>query len=403
MKVLAIAGKDLRQVLRDRRALIFLLLMPVAFTLFFGLAIPTTGAGSHDGRLPLGLVDSDGSALSTQLRRTLADSAGVRPEPLDAVQAGYVDDLVRRGDYAGVLRVPAGWGAALADGAPEPVTLVVDRSTVAGLATAQAVDAAVHRFLGARRVVDAVAAATSNPAATGSGPPPDIATVLDAWHSPPLALATHVAGAGGTPAGGAVEGPYDQASPGMIVQFAIYGLILSAMVLVIERKQRALARLATTPTPRAAILAGHALAMLAVVLAQVLVLEAFGQWALGVHYLASPVATAALTLALCVWASSLGMLLGAFARSEEQVVAWSLVAMFVLSGLGGAWFPLEVTSATFRRFAHLMPTAWAMDGFRNVLLRGAGPAQTLRPVLVLLAFAAAFFAVAVGRLARRPD
>ncbi|HKI56390.1 MAG TPA: ABC transporter permease [Trueperaceae bacterium] len=403
MKLLAIAGKDLRQVLRDRRAFIFLLLMPLAFTLFFGLAIPTTGAGSHDARLQLGLLDADGSALSTQLRRALADSGGVRPEPLDAVQAGYVDDLVRRGDYAGVLRIPAGWGAALAGGAPEPVTLVVDRSTPAGLATAQAVDAAVERFLGAQRVANAVAGATSNSAAAGGRPAPDVAAVLDAWRAPPLTLATHLAGAGETPAGAAAEGPYDQASPGMIVQFAIYGLILSAMVLVIERKQRALARLATTPTPRAVILAGHALAMLAVVLAQVLVLEAFGQWALGVNYLASPVATAALTLALCVWASSLGMLLGAFARSEEQVVAWSLVAMFVLSGLGGAWFPLEVTSATFRRFAHAMPTAWAMDGFRNVLLRGAGLAQTLQPVLVLLAFAAAFLVLAVGRLARRPD
>jgi ABC-2 type transport system permease protein len=402
VKALAIARKDLLQVMRDRRALIFLLLMPVAFTLFFGLAIPTTGAGSHDARLQLGLVDADGSALSAQLRRVLADSGGVRPEALDAVQARYVDDLVRRGDEAGVLRIPTGWGAALAAGAPEPVTLVVDPSTQAGLATAQAVQAAVQRFLAAQRVADAVAATTSaTPGARGSAA--DVATVLDAWRSPPLALDVRAAGSNGTNEAGASEGPYDQASPGMIVQFAVYGLILSAMVLVIERKQRALARLATTPTPRAAILAGHALAMLAVVLAQVLVLEAFGQWVLGVDYLASPLAMAVLTLALCVWASSLGMLIGAFARSEEQVVAWSLVAMFVLAGLGGAWFPLEVTSATFRSFAHVMPTAWAMDGFRNVLLRGAGMAQTLRPSLILLAFGAAFFALAVGRLARRPD
>ncbi|MEJ2356593.1 MAG: ABC transporter permease [Deinococcales bacterium] len=403
MKVLAIAGKDLLQVMRDRRALIFLLLMPVAFTLFFGLAIPTTGAGSHDARLQVGVVDADGSPLSAQLRRALADSGGARPESLDAVQTRYVDDLVRRGDYAGVLRVPAGWGGALEGGAPEPVTLVVDRSTQAGLATAQAVQAAVQRFLAAQRVADAVAATTAGAVAAHGGAVPDVASVLDAWRSPPLTLEVHASGSGSTSETGMSEGPYDQASPGMIVQFAVYGLILSAMVLVIERKQRALARLATTPTSRAAILAGHALAMLAVVLGQVLVLEAFGQWVLGVDYLASPPATALLTLALCVWATSLGMLLGAFARTEEQVVAWSLVAMFVLSGLGGAWFPLEVTGPTFRRFAHLTPTAWAMDGFRNVLLRGAGLAQTWRPVLVLVAFAAAFFGLAVGRLGRRPD
>lgn len=406
MKALAIAGKDLLQVLRDRRALIFLLLMPVAFTLFFGLAIPSTGATRHDARLQLGIVDDDGSVASARLQAALADAGAVRPEDLDPVQVRYVDDLVRRGDFAGVLRIPTGWGDSLEAGRPEPVTLTAERGTQAGLVSVQAVDAVLQRFLAAERVAQTVRstlAATGNPA-PGGAPALRLDTVLDAWQAPPVALSVRTARASVSEgAQAATEGAYDQASPGMIVQFAVYGLILSAMVLVLERKQRALARLATTPTPRSVILAGHTLAMLTLVLAQVLVLEAFGQWVLGVDYLASPLAVALLSLVLALWAASLGMLLGAFARTEEQVVAWSLVAMFVLSGLGGAWFPLEVTGATFRAVGHLMPTAWAMDAFRGVLLRGAGPGQTLRPMLVLLAFACLFLVVAVWRLARRPD
>lgn len=405
MKALAIAGKDLVQVLRDRRALIFLLLMPVAFTLFFGLAIPSTGATEHDVRLQLGVVDEDGSALSQHLRRAFADAGAVRPETLDPLQARFVDDLVRRGDYAGVVRIPNGWGSALHAGDVRAVTLVVDRSTPAGLAAAQAVDGVVQRFLDARRVAAAVSTAVRTPPESPVRTPggaPDVEAVLAAWSDPPLALSVASVRAAGTVAP-VSEGPYDQASPGMIVQFAVYGLILSAMVLVIERKQRALARLATTPTARSTILAGHMLAMLTLVLAQVLLLEVFGQWVLGVDYLASALATGMISLVLALWAASLGLLLGAFARSEEQVVAWALVAMFVLSGLGGAWFPLELTGGAFRAIGHLMPTAWAMDAFRAVLLRGAGAAQTVEPMLVLLAFTAAFLALAVWRLARRPD
>ncbi len=38
MRVLAIALKDLLQVVRDRKSAIFLVLMPIVFTLFFGFA-----------------------------------------------------------------------------------------------------------------------------------------------------------------------------------------------------------------------------------------------------------------------------------------------------------------------------------------------------------------------------
>src|SRR6185436_4628026 len=40
--------------------------------------------------------------------------------------------------------------------------------------------------------------------------------------------------------------PYNQASPGILVQFAIFGLITSAQVLMQERKSRTLQRLMTT-------------------------------------------------------------------------------------------------------------------------------------------------------------
>jgi hypothetical protein len=38
-----------------------------------------------------------------------------------------------------------------------------------------------------------------------------------------------------------------QSSPGMIVQFAVFSLITSSMVLVLERKSGALRRLLTAP------------------------------------------------------------------------------------------------------------------------------------------------------------
>lgn len=406
MRTLAILRKDLIQIVRDRRALVFLLLMPLAFTLFFGLAF--SGLGSGDGRLQLGIVDDDGSPTATQFVSWLSDSPTVRPERLDRLHGAYAADLVRRGDDAAVVRIPPGWGASVVGGAPEPLALITDAASATGLAALHAVDAVLGRFLSAERTAseaaDLVASRSATPAATLRTRA--LRAALTDWRDPPVRVVIGAVAGAVAPArsGGAFgSNPYDQASPGMIVQFAVYGLLLTAMVLVIERKQGAHRRLLATPTPRSALVAGHGLAMFSVVLAQIVVLEAFGQLAFGVDYLQRPWAILALTLALALWSASLGMLIGAFARSEQQVVASGLLAMFLLSGLGGAWFPLEITGPTFAAVGHLTPTAWAMDAYRAILLRGAGATQVLTPVLVLLGFTALFFGVAVARLRRISD
>jgi ABC-2 type transport system permease protein len=117
------------------------------------------------------------------------------------------------------------------------------------------------------------------------------------------------------------------------------------------------------------VIAGHILAMFVVVLLQETLLVTLGQFAFGVDYLRQPLGTLLMMAALALWAASLGLLIGALSRREDQVIVLCLIAMFVFSTLGGAWFPLEVTGKTFSSIGHMLPTAWAMDGFQNIVLR----------------------------------
>ena len=158
-----------------------------------------------------------------------------------------------------------------------------------------------------------------------------------------------------------------QSSSGMIVQFAVFGLTTSAMILVLERKSGALQRLLTTPIRPTEVIAGHTLAMFLIVLIQEVILVLLGQVVFSVNYLRQPWAILLMMLALALWAASLGLLIGAISRREEQVIVLSLVAMFVFAAMGGAWFPLEVAGKTFAAIGHIMPTAWAIDGFRTSL------------------------------------
>jgi ABC-2 type transport system permease protein len=72
----------------------------------------------------------------------------------------------------------------------------------------------------------------------------------------------------------------------------------------------------------------------------------------------------------------------------------------LLGFLGGAMIPIEIFGEPMRSIAHLTPQAWAIDGFRSLTFKGAGPAE-LAPVMgVLLAFALVPLAIAVMRFRR---
>ena len=169
------------------------------------------------------------------------------------------------------------------------------------------------------------------------------------------------------------------------------------MLLVLERKTHCLQRLLTTPIKRAEVIGGHILAMFLVVFAQETLLVGLGQLVFGVDYLREPAAVLLMMVALALWAASLGLLIGALAKKEDQVIVLCLIAMFVFSAMGGAWFPLDVAGKAFSAIGHVLPSAWAMDGFQNIVMRGLGFNSVLLPAGILLAYALAFFGLALWR------
>ena len=109
------------------------------------------------------------------------------------------------------------------------------------------------------------------------------------------------------------------------------------------------------------------------------------------------VATLLMIVAASVFVAALGLLIGALAKSEEQVTVLALIPMFILAGLGGAWVPMEVMPAGFQAFARLTPLAWMMTGFQDIIIRGRGVEAVWLPALVLLGYALVSFGLGVWR------
>lgn len=402
MRTIHLAVKDLRQILGDWKSTFFLVAMPVLFTLFFGFVLSPQSSGEGGG-LPLGWSNqAGGSLLVDSLRTQLAGSGSIHV--IDSAGQGIetLEQQVRAGELAGALVIPHGYAQVDVREDWPPVTLIVNPDGPAGQAVRAAVALAFSRLEAARQMAlisgdrYQVQADFADEAEHAAYLWQGLQIGMAAWSNPPVRVSVEK-GTRDSAAEGASATGFSQASPGMIVQFAIFGLITSAMVLVIERKSGALGRLMTTPLRKVELIGGHTLAMFLVILLQEIVLVVLGQLAFDVDYARSPAATGLMIVSLALWGASLGLLIGAISKSQEQVIMLSLAAMFLFSGLGGAWFPLEAAGDTFSAIGHLTPAAWAMDGFQNIVVRGLGVQSILVPAGILLAYTVVLFGLAVWR------
>jgi ABC-2 type transport system permease protein len=388
-RIFDIALKDLRQIMRNRMTFLFLLIMPIAFTLLFGLAFGSSGKPT-DSRLPVGYLDQDGSALSKGLKGLLAGSTVIR---LDEKSANMADlaKQVAAGKLAAALVVPSGYGQSVRDGTPLKLSFLADPANAASISAESAVTTAEQRLISAARTAGILAQVTKDESKFA----PALAEALAAWQNPPVTISAATSAAIKVQDQNVMSMAHS--SPSMMLQFAIASLLTAATVIVNERRTRSLQRLLTTATSRVQILLGHYLAIFSMIFIQFVLLIAFGALVLKVDYLRLPLATllVALTSALCV--AALGLLIGVFSKTPEHAIMFSLIPMFVLSGLGGAWVPLEYTGAAFQSVGHLSPVAWALDGFKNVAARGLGFNSVLLPSAALLGYALLFFVLATWR------
>jgi ABC-2 type transport system permease protein len=389
MRIIDLALKNMSQILRDKMAFLFLLIMPLVFTFFMGFVFGA-GAAEEDTRLPLGWLNEDPDGLlSTELEGMLASSDVLRLEPVDSRERA--SEQVRSGTLAGVLIIPADFSETTLSGGRARLILIADEGSPNGQAVRESVRPLVVRLLSAGEISQLSVAHNGQ-----HGQAAALDAAVQAWSDPKLGIEVQPVYAAGSAAEERAN-PYNQMSPGMMVQFVLFGLVTSGMVLVHERKDRTLQRMLTTAMPRAGIIAGHVLSMFAITFMQMVILIAFGQLLLGVDYLRQPLAVLVMMVALALFVSALGLLIGVVAKKEEQVILMAMVAMFLLTALAGAWFPLDVTGPAFNTIAHLTPGAWAMDGFQNIVIRGMGFSSVLLPAAVVLGYALLVFAIALWR------
>ena len=397
-RILAIAWNDMRIELSDRTTLIFFLLLPLVFTTIIGFALRNlygSADSSGDKRLAVVVVDLDQGTYAQQLIANLNQSDVIRPV-LQSETGGLA--FFEDNNLPGLLTIPAGFSQALVQGRPVQVSLLQPSSGTAGFTAQEAIAVAVRRLNSAFSIADQSVSLAQNIQAF-SDPSNQAAYYQQSFQQAEELLGqapVNVVTTQSQSTNFEIPSGFEQSSPGQLVTWVLITLLSGSEVFVNERLGGTLRRLMITPNRKAAILSGKILARFGLGLIQMVLMIGFGALVLKVNWGRSLSALAVMLLTFGLAGTALGVFLGAIARTRSQANGFSIVFSLLLSALGGAWWPLEITPAVYQKVVQILPTTWAMKGFSDVIVRGQGVAGILPEAGILLGFAVLFFVLGIG-------
>ncbi|USX51323.1 ABC transporter permease [Lentzea sp. HUAS12] len=192
--------------------------------------------------------------------------------------------------------------------------------------------------------------------------------------------------------------PIQYLTPGILSWgVAVSAVFGSALTLVSWRRKQVLRRIRLAPISTTSVLSSRILVSAGVALVQgatfigVASLPVFGLRLSGAWWLAIP-----LLLLGTIAFFALGMLVGAFAKTEEAASAAANIVVLPMAFLSGTFFPVDQAPAWLQAVSKAFPLRHMNDGMLDVLVRGKGIEALAVPAAVLVGFS-----LVVGFLASR--
>ena len=362
--VALLARNDLKLALKDRSTILWLFIMPAVFFYFIG-TVTQGGMNFVDSAAKLVVENNDGGYLSQHLESRLEENlfSIIRPQDIPLTVDGEEPVKYRR------LTIPPDFTAQLTSQQQVSIAYEGLREGFSNNYDLFRVQKAAFSVLGDLVVVKSA----------GNDLSPGTLEQATAGARPVKLLVT--------PAGRQMQIPtgFEQAIPGTLVMFTLLVLLTSgAAMLVDDRENQLLRRLASAPLTRGQVVLGKWAGRMALATVQIAV-------AIGISF--TPLfdmdwgqALPMVVLILLAWGAlctSLALLLGSVAKTDSQAGNLGAFATMTLAALGGCWWPIEVAPAWMQQLQLFIPTGWTMDALHRLISFGM-PWHNVLPHLAIL-------------------
>ena len=381
----ALARKEFLHLLRDRRTLAFLIVMPPLLTAIFGYAIgkPTvTGIRTQ-------VLDLDGGRVAWAYIEAIDASATFAPVVIENATENDVQaaqDALQRDEIAAIVVLPKGLTQQTTDGGTATVRAIVDASDTFAAPAAL-------RELGAMTVQENTFLAAETLRRRG------LAVDMDAG----LRLVSPIE------LGADLRFNPDLKSQNFVMP-GVIGLILQILTVIVmstsiarERERGTMEQLAVTPLTAPQIFIGKLLPYFALALIMTGFVIALAWLLFDIAVGGHVVAVTALVVAFILSSLGVGQLISVVSRNQSQAIQLAMAFILPAFVLSGAFTPIETQPEAVRPISLLFPLTWFCRGFRAALLRGATLWELRTHLLAMAISVLLTFGFSVALLRHRPE
>jgi ABC-2 type transport system permease protein len=359
-RIVAVAGKEIRHLRRDRLTAGMIAGIPLMMTLLFGYAI------NQDVRhLKSAVADMAGTQRSRQLAAD-AQATQVIDIVRRAQSAAELEELLTRGEIAVGILIPSDFERRVARGQRPLAQLLIDGS-----------DPIV--FGAARGLAELPPLALREPVGASA------TFALRPYFNPERRSPVHIV-------------------PGLCgVILTLTMVLFTAIALVRERERGNLELLITTPVRPVELMVGKILPYVAIGYIQVVLILGLGRLLFDVPFVGSPIDLVVGAGVFVAASLTLGLFISTAAQTQFQAFQMTFMSFLPQMLLSGFMFPYDGMPRPAQLIAQVFPLTHFLRIVRGIVLRGAAFTEVWKDVWPLMVFFAVSLALASSRFRKRLD
>lgn len=355
-RVLTLAGKEAREILRDRLYLMLAFLLPITLLVVFAYGM--TGDVENIG---LAVVDEDQTPASRDYAQRFLATRHFRLVIADQDPA-LVDRVLIDRRARVVLWIGPDFEQSLMARRPVDVAALIDGAVTAPARTIRAYLEAINAQANAGYRARAMAA--------GSGTQPAVRIETRFLYNPEVRSIVMIA-----------------PSLIMLVLMLVPPLLIAVSV-VRDKETGAIYNIASSTVTRLEFLLGKLLPVVAISMINALILWLIVSGYFGVAFRGSLVQFACAVLIYVLATAGLGLLVSAAVRTQQAaIIITTITAMIVATQFAGFFAPLDTAEPANRILARLFPAGYFLPVVRGMYLKGAAMSVYWKELAALALYA----------------
>src|SRR5512136_2217380 len=375
IRIFSIIRKEFIQITRDRRTLIFTLLMPIIQLVLLGYA-----ANSDVRNVPLAVLDQSRSSQSRALLDAFR-STGYFVISYEVTNEQELERLIGEGQAKTGLIIPPDYGQKVSRGQSVSLAFIIDGTDSSISAGSLAAASLIGQTQSAQLQIQRLSRQASITPAMSSTPAIDIRTQV--WYNPDM-VTTFI---------------MIPAMIGLILQSITS--TLSASAIVREYENGTIEQLIVTPVRSWELMVGKLFPYTFIAFADVLEILILGTLWFHVPIRGSIGLLLALAALFLVTSLSMGLLISTMARTQREAQTLGMIIQLPSMFLSGFFFPIAAMPQVLQWISVLVPLKYFMVIIKAIVLKGAGLQLLQSEVVALVIFALVTMVAAVSRFTKR--